>query len=130
MNATTQPGLHDRRVHVEHDVLCGIGAMAGLIAAPRGSAPVFGELPDPTTLVRTGCRQLRALVATSRLPEEISCPSCRKHGWAIYQERALDLEAAGHADRTSSPSRAEATWDLARACCDMARRYSTMGPRP
>lgn len=97
------PGLHDRRVHVEHDALCGIGAVAGLIAAALGSTPVFGELPDPTALVRTGCRQLRALVSTSRLPEEISCPSCREHGWTIYQERALDLEAAGHAERTVSP---------------------------
>jgi hypothetical protein len=124
----TLPGLHDRRVHEEHDVLGGIAAMAGLIAAARDSALVFGELPDPTTLIRTGCRQLRALVATSRLPEEISCPSCREHGWAIYQERALELEAAGHAERASSPRGAEATWDLADAFREMARRYSVDPP--
>ena len=65
------PGLHDLHVHVEHDVSGGTGAAAGLMAAARGSAPVFGELPDPTTLGRTGCGQLRAWVATSRMPEEL-----------------------------------------------------------
>lgn len=67
----TLPGLHDRRVHVERDVLSGIGAMAGFMTAARDSAPVFGELPDPATLVRTGCRQIRAPVSTSRMPEEV-----------------------------------------------------------
>jgi hypothetical protein len=122
------PGLHDHRVHVEHDVLGGIGAAAGLMAAAQGSAPAFGELPDPTALVRTGCGQLRAWVSTSRLPEQITCPSCREHAWATYQERAISLEADGHAERTLSPARAEATWDLARACRDLARRYSIDPP--
>jgi hypothetical protein len=93
------------------------------VAAARGGAPRFGELPDPTALVRTGCGQLRACVSTSRLPEQINCLSCREHAWATYQERAIGLEAAGRAERTSSPARTEATWDLADACCDLARRY-------
>jgi hypothetical protein len=73
MNTITLPGLHDRRVHVESDLMGGISAVAGLMAAARGSAPRFGELPDPTALVRTGCGQLRAWVSTSRLPEQITC---------------------------------------------------------
>jgi hypothetical protein len=89
--------LHDRRVHVEHDVLSGPGALAGVMAAARGSAPVCGELPDPTTLVRTGCRQLRALVTTSRLPEESAArravsmdgPSIRSVPWTWRQPATL-----------------------------------------
>jgi len=125
----TIPGLCDRRVHVEGDLLGGISAMAGLMAAARGSAPAFGDLPDPTALVRTGCGQLRAWVSTSRLPEQITCLPCREHAWAVYQEHAIGLEAAGHAERTLSPALAEATWDLARTCRDLARRYS-MDPPP
>ena len=75
----TLPVLHDRRVHVESDLMGGTSAVAGLMAAARGGAPRFGELPDPTALVRTGCGQLRAWVSTSPLPEQITCLSCREH---------------------------------------------------
>lgn len=126
----TLPGAHDRRVHVEQDVLGGIGAVAGLMAAARGSAPGFGDLPDPTVLVRTGCGQLRAWVATSRIPEEVTCQPCREHAWAAYREHAMELEAAGQAERDRSPGRARAGWDAARACREMAGRYRPVDPRP
>lgn len=55
-----QPGLHDLRVHVERDVPSGPGATVGPWRQPDGTVPAFTELPDPTMLIWTGWRQLRA----------------------------------------------------------------------
>jgi hypothetical protein len=50
-----------------------------------------------------------------------------KQRWKPHPQRdvkiTIDLRPAGRAEQTSSPARTEATWDLADACCDLARRY-------
>src|SRR5258708_2528220 len=70
-------GWPGRRIHVERDVLSGIGVTARLAVA-TGRV----ELPDPLLLVRTGCGGRHELIMTSRVPEHISCQACREHVWA------------------------------------------------
>src|SRR5258708_27224332 len=70
-------GWPGRRIHVERDVLSGIGVTARLAVA-TGRV----ELPDPLLLVRTGCGGRHELIMTSRVPEHISCQACREHAWA------------------------------------------------
>src|SRR5258707_2434667 len=102
-------GMHGLRVHVERDVPGGIAAVAGLAAAMGRQE----ELPDPLTLVRTGCGGWHELVMTSRVPEDVTCRACREHAWAACATQASALEAAGQAERGRSTARAQASWDLA-----------------
>ena len=66
--------MKDPHTHAEKTTVPGFGqlAMRALIVEALGVAP---GLPK---MVRTGCGLRRSFPSTSTVPEQITCPACRK----------------------------------------------------
>ena len=87
--------MKDLHTHAEKTAVPGFGqlAMRALIVQALGVAP---GLPK---MVRTGCGLRRSFRSTSTVPEQITCPDCRKwmRGQALLladtAARVLELSA-------------------------------------
>ncbi len=115
-----------RTVHVERDVIFGVGYYRNLLAEGAGLAV------DAPPAVTTGCGQQHPLADTSRTPESVTCPQCREWAAAGHVRQAeLAEKAAGWAGNDENLAARVSPDELAANAAqhrELAARYQPDAP--